>query len=74
MLVLPVKPLAIPLALPRWRHFATRKAAQVSVSPQQQEVMASALPEAVLVSLPPVLVATCETYRNKPTLRQSRAQ
>jgi hypothetical protein len=37
-------------------------------------VMASALPEAVSVSLPPVLVARYETYRNKPTLRECRAQ
>jgi len=74
MLVLPVKPQAIPLALPLRRHFAARKAAQLSVSRQRQEVMVSALPEAVLVSLPPVLVTRYETHRNKPTLRKSRAQ
>ena len=45
-MVVPVKPLAIPLALPQQRHLATRKAAQVLVSRQGQEVMASALPEA----------------------------
>jgi hypothetical protein len=56
MRVLPVKPQAIPLALPRRRYAAARKAAQLLVSRQLQEVMVSALPEAVLVSLPPVLV------------------
>jgi hypothetical protein len=48
--------------------------ASLAVSRQRQEVAASALPETVLVSLPPVLVARYETYRNKPTLRRSRAQ
>jgi hypothetical protein len=62
MTVLPGKPQAVPLALPQRRHFATRKAAQVSVSRQGQEVMASAPPEAALVSLPPVLVARYEMY------------
>jgi hypothetical protein len=59
LLVLPLLPV-YPLPLP--------------VSRQRQKVMASALQETVLISLPAVFMARYETYRNKPTLRESRAQ
>jgi hypothetical protein len=39
----------------------------LSVSPRPLGVAASLLPETVLVSLPPVLMARYERYRNKPT-------
>src|SRR6266851_4323823 len=71
-LVLPVKPQAIPL--PLRSHFATPKVAPVSVSRRPQSVTASLLPETALLSLSLVLVARYERYRNKPTLRQSRAR
>src|SRR5712664_1327193 len=73
-LVLPVKPQAIAVALPLRSHFATPKVAPVPVSRRPQGVTASPLPETVLVSPPMVLVARYERYRNKPTLRRSRAQ
>jgi len=46
----------------------------VPVSRRPPSVAASLLPETVLVSPPLVWVARYERYRNKPTLRQSRAQ
>jgi hypothetical protein len=73
-LVLPVKPQAIAVVLPLRGHFATPKVALVPVSQRPQGVTASPLPETVLVSPPMVLVARYEGYRNKPTLRRSRAQ
>src|SRR6266849_5594478 len=71
-LVLQAKLQAIPL--PLRGHVVTPKVAPVSVSRRPQSMTASLLPETVLVSPPLVLVERYERYRNKPTLRQSRAQ
>ena len=79
ILVLQVSPQAIPLALLLLLlllgcRLAITKVPCLPVSRQSQEVTASLLPEAMLVSPPPVLPARDERHRNKPAPRAPIAQ